>query len=263
MPHRGPAIPRRRTSADRERRSSRGRCQLRARGRAHKESRDGMTRLGGWLFKHRTALPVPIVLALLLLPPTSSSTALRVLGIVFVASGEVLRLLAVRHIGAVSRTRTDRLGPLVASGPFRWVRNPLYIGNLALWVGLTLTARLPWLVVPVALLLALEYHAIVRWEEALLEARLGDSTEGMSRRCRDGFLGHRQPHAARRAGALRLARDAVQRTRDVDRARRWTGVAVGEDVAPNLRLSQRYQHATERYGRHASPIFVSRSGFGR
>jgi protein-S-isoprenylcysteine O-methyltransferase Ste14 len=92
-----------------------------------------------------------------------------------VAAGEWVRLEAVRHIGAVSRTRTDRLGPLVAGGPFRWVRNPLYIGNIALWIGLTLTAALPWLAPPIALLLALEYHAIVRWEEQLLTARMGDA----------------------------------------------------------------------------------------
>jgi protein-S-isoprenylcysteine O-methyltransferase Ste14 len=95
-------------------------------------------------------------------------------GIALVGAGEWVRLLAVRHIGTVSRTRTDRLGPLVASGPFRWVRNPLYIGNIAIWIGLTLTAGLPWLIAPVALLLALEYHAIVRWEEQLLAARLGE-----------------------------------------------------------------------------------------
>jgi len=34
-------------------------------------------------------------------------------------------------------------------------------------------ARLPWLAVPIAVLLALEYHAIVRWEEGLLTGRLG------------------------------------------------------------------------------------------
>ena len=138
------------------------------------QSPDVLTRLGGSLFKHRTAIPVPMVLALLLLPPSSSSNTLRVAGIALVVVGEVLRLLAVRHIGAVSRTRTDRLGPLVASGPFRWVRNPLYLGNIALWLGLTLTAGLPWLAVPITLLLAFEYHAIVRWEEQLLVARLGE-----------------------------------------------------------------------------------------
>ena len=134
-----------------------------------------LTRFGGWLFRHRTLIPIPIAIALIVLPPTSSSAGARWLGVAIVALGELIRLSAVRHIGTVSRTRTDRLGPLVASGPFRWVRNPLYIGNVALWIGLALVARLPWLIGPITLLLALEYHAIVRWEEGLLAARLGDA----------------------------------------------------------------------------------------
>jgi protein-S-isoprenylcysteine O-methyltransferase Ste14 len=129
-----------------------------------------LTRVGGWLFRNRTVIPVPIVLALLIIPPSRPPLWL---GIFVTAAGEVLRLSAVRHIGTVSRTRTDRLGPLVASGPFRWVRNPLYIGNVAIWIGLALVAGLPWLVIPIALVLALEYHAIVRWEEQLLASRLG------------------------------------------------------------------------------------------
>ncbi len=118
---------------------------------------------------------MPIAIAILLFPATSSSIGLHAAGLALIAAGEALRLSAVRHIGAVSRTRTDRLGPLVASGPFRWVRNPLYIGNLALWLGLALVAQLPRLVAPIALLLIIEYHAIVRWEEQLLESRLGNS----------------------------------------------------------------------------------------
>ena len=137
-----------------------------------------LTRLGAWLFKHRTAIPLPLALALLILPATSSSVALPIAGIVLIVAGEGLRLLAVRQIGVVSRTRTDRLGPLVASGPFRFVRNPLYIGNIALWIGLTLVGGLPWLAASVALLLGFEYHAIVKWEEQLLETRLGDAYRG-------------------------------------------------------------------------------------
>jgi protein-S-isoprenylcysteine O-methyltransferase Ste14 len=132
-----------------------------------------LTRVGGWLFRHRTVIPLPIALALIILPPASSSISLVWLGIAVVVLGELLRLIAVRQIGTISRTRADRLGPLVSSGPFGWVRNPLYIGNVALWVGLALFARLPWLAAPIALLLALEYHAIVRWEEQLLAERLG------------------------------------------------------------------------------------------
>ena len=79
-----------------------------------------------------------------------------------------------RHIGVISRTRSGRLGPLVSTGPFAAVRNPLYIGNLLLWIGFTLGAGLVWVVPIVALLLGVEYHAIVRWEEGLLDARMGD-----------------------------------------------------------------------------------------
>jgi protein-S-isoprenylcysteine O-methyltransferase Ste14 len=135
-----------------------------------------LTRLGGWLFARRTLLPLPIVAALLLLPAQpSASAALRWLGVVVVAGAELLRLRAVRQIGVISRTRSDRLGALVDGGPFAFVRNPLYIGNIALWAGFTLTAGLSGLVPVVVAALALAYHAIVRWEEDLLETRLGDA----------------------------------------------------------------------------------------
>jgi hypothetical protein len=66
------------------------------------------------------------------------------------------------------------LGPLVASGPFALVRNPLYLGNASLWIGFAFSANLPWLAPLFIALLGFEYHAIVRWEEGLLEKRLGD-----------------------------------------------------------------------------------------
>jgi protein-S-isoprenylcysteine O-methyltransferase Ste14 len=133
-----------------------------------------MVRLGGWLFKRRTWLPLPLALALLLIPSTAQPTfLLELAGGSLVAAGELLRLWGVRHIGAISRTRSDRLGPLVDGGPFAYVRNPLYLGNIALWVGFAVSAGLIWLAPVLALLLAFEYHAIVRWEEGLLESRIG------------------------------------------------------------------------------------------
>ena len=86
----------------------------------------------------------------------------------------MIRLWAVRHIGVISRTRSDRLGPLVSTGPFAIVRNPLYLGNVAVWVGFALSARLAWMAPMFVVVLGLEYHAIVRWEERLLEERQGD-----------------------------------------------------------------------------------------
>jgi protein-S-isoprenylcysteine O-methyltransferase Ste14 len=138
---------------------------------------DTTIQLGGWLFRHRTALPLPVAVAILALrigeaPPSARLVAA---GVAVTLLGELIRLWGVHHIGVISRTRSERLGPLVASGPFAILRNPLYVGNIALWVGFALTARLVWLAPVILLLLGLEYHAIVRWEERLLESRLGDA----------------------------------------------------------------------------------------
>ena len=132
---------------------------------------------GGWLFRHRTALPLPIAAAILAIPAGNDAggTTLPAVGVAVTVLGEAIRLWGVRHIGAISRTRSERLGPLVDSGPFGYVRNPLYIGNILLWVGFALTARLWWLAPIAFVLLAAEYHAIVGWEERLLVQRIGDA----------------------------------------------------------------------------------------
>ena len=160
-----------------------------------------MTRLGGWLFRHRTIIPVPLALAVLLLrvgerPPDAWLVAG---GVALTWIGEGMRLWAVRHIGAISRTRTDRLGPLVAAGPFAIIRNPLYLGNIALWAGFALAARMPWLAAVIVVLLGLEYHAIVRWEEGLLEARYGDEYRVYADRVPRWLpIGHRGERGLRR-----------------------------------------------------------------
>ena len=137
---------------------------------------DTTTRVGGWLFRQRTLIPIPISVALLILPgEAASSTLLMATGVALTVAGEIVRLWAVHHIGVISRTRSDRLGPLVASGPFALVRNPLYVGNIALWAGFAIVARLVWMAPVIVALLGAEYHAIVRWEERLLESRLGDA----------------------------------------------------------------------------------------
>jgi protein-S-isoprenylcysteine O-methyltransferase Ste14 len=171
-----------------------------------------MTRLGGWLFKHRTWLPLPIALALIVIPsgspvgsaPAGAASLLFTtppmwLGVPIVGVGEALRLWAVHHIGVISRTRSDRLGPLVDTGPFSVVRNPLYVGNVLLWVGFAVSAQLVWMVPVVVGLLAFEYHAIVRWEESLLLARIGDSYRDYIRRVPRWIPALRAPSALHQA----------------------------------------------------------------
>ena len=177
-------------------------------------------RLGGWLFRHRSTLPVPLVLAILIVPAgdAPASAGLSALGAACVAAGEALRLWGVHHIGVISRTRSDRLGPLIDSGPFALVRNPLYLGNILLWVGFAISAQLVWLAPAIAALLMLEYHAIVRWEEQLLTARIGDPYRDYQRRV---------PRWIPRLGAAaRLKADPTSEWRETFFSERGTLIAI-------------------------------------
>jgi protein-S-isoprenylcysteine O-methyltransferase Ste14 len=148
-------------------------------------SRPIFLRVGAWLFRQRSWIPVPLALALLFIRGGEASSSLAApLGAALVACGEGLRLWAVRHIGVISRTRSDRLGPLVSGGPFGLIRNPLYVGNIALWVGFALSARLVWIAPIFVAVLGIEYHAIVRWEESLLASRRGEDYRAYAGRVR-------------------------------------------------------------------------------
>ena len=131
---------------------------------------------GGWLFRQRSWLPVPIALVLLLVRwGMTRHPALPIAGLLLVAAGEGLRWWAVGQIGVISRTRTTRLGPLITSGPFALCRNPLYVGNLLLWAGFTVWSGLLWML-PITLgVFLLYYRSIIDWEEALLTERFGEA----------------------------------------------------------------------------------------
>ena len=99
-------------------------------------------------------------------------------GVALVAVGELLRFWAVRHIGTISRTRTStRQGPLITSGPFRIVRNPLYLGNWMIWTGLVLASRLVWMLPIAWAVFALQYGTMVIWEETRLRSMFGRQYE--------------------------------------------------------------------------------------
>lgn len=131
-----------------------------------------LTSLGAWAFKNRSWLPVPLALALIFVRRGEiESPWTGVLGVTLVLGGIALRLWAVRQIGAISRTRASRLGPLVTTGPYAFIRHPLYVANFFLWTGLVVLSELLWMLPLAWAVFVVQYGAIIAWEESLLSAR--------------------------------------------------------------------------------------------
>lgn len=148
--------------------------------------------LGGWLFRNRGWLPVPLAIVCLLPTPE-----LRPVGVGLFVLGEGVRLWAVGYIGRRSRTVGANVGELVDVGPYARLRNPLYVGNLLIWAGYgTLGWPTVGLVVP---LLAAHYALIVRWEEGQLLSQIGPSYADYLQRVPRWW-----PSGAPRAGEWRL-----------------------------------------------------------
>lgn len=62
---------------------------------------------------------------------------------------------------------------LVNHGPFAWSRNPLYVGNFLIWMGVITISGVLWFLPVAILLFAVEYFYIVRYEEGVLESIFG------------------------------------------------------------------------------------------
>ena len=118
--------------------------------------------------------PVPLAIILLLVPAMDLGRAIWPLGVALVVLGQSIRMWTVRHIGVISRTRASRLGPLVVSGPYLLVRNPIYVGNWFLWTGFTIWSGVLWMLPIVWAVFVLQHRTIVRWEEQLLLERFGE-----------------------------------------------------------------------------------------
>ena len=94
--------------------------------------------------------------------------------------GELIRLWGVSVAGTETRT-TGRVGGthLFIDGPFGYVRNPLYVGNMTIYVGVGIMANalMPYLAILAFGFFLLQYTLIVAKEEEYLHATFGDEYE--------------------------------------------------------------------------------------
>ena len=129
-------------------------------------------RIGAVLFRNRSWLPVPFVLITLLAPAPANLTFWGI-GFVLIVLGEWIRLSGVAAAGTVTRRRSRDVQRLVTYGIFRWVRNPLYVGNFFIWMGFVVISGVLWFLPFAIILFAVEYTYIVAYEEGVLESIFG------------------------------------------------------------------------------------------
>ncbi len=123
------------------------------------------------LFTYRSYTPIPFLVVMIIF--SAPTVASLIIGFALALSGELIRLWGVSYAGSETRTTGSVGGTLlVTSGPYSYVRNPLYIGNILMYVGIGImsNALVPYLPIIALAYFGFQYSTIVNLEEKYLSS---------------------------------------------------------------------------------------------
>jgi protein-S-isoprenylcysteine O-methyltransferase Ste14 len=121
------------------------------------------SRGAGWKrIARRSRVPLGFVLAVLYLWLARPTVWAIASGAVVSACGLALRAAAAGHV------KKDR--EVTTSGPYRWVRHPLYAGSLLIAAGFAIASRSWWVVLALAVMFGAIYWPVILSEEDYLRA---------------------------------------------------------------------------------------------
>jgi protein-S-isoprenylcysteine O-methyltransferase Ste14 len=128
------------------------------------------------IFTYRSYTPIPFLLAMIIFAQPTLSTML--FGLVLVIAGELSRFWGVAYAGSLTRVTGSVGAPeVIVAGPFAYIRNPLYLGNMLTYIGIGVmsNALCPWLVLAAFAWFVFQYYEIVLLEESFLEKEFAES----------------------------------------------------------------------------------------
>lgn len=132
--------------------------------------------IGRTWFKWRSFSPIPLFVMLFILPADFSCSAWQSFMLISgVLIAESLRLWAVGYAGSTTRTRGETVQQLVHAGPYRHVRNPLYIANILMYTLCGIVFGFGLLSFFIFIYSSIEYYFIVSFEEQILSKTFGPS----------------------------------------------------------------------------------------
>lgn len=120
-------------------------------------------------FKNRSYTPIPLALIIIYL--SEPIYPFYYIGLGCIIIGESIRINAVRFAGGSTRTLKVGASKLCTSGPYSKTRNPLYLGNIIIYLGVVFFAGgkyfIPLLFITF-LFFSLQYAMIISLEEKKL-----------------------------------------------------------------------------------------------
>ena len=127
-----------------------------------------------FFFANRSFTPIPIALSIIYFAQPENQNIL--LGFMVLLVGELIRMWSVSYAGGETRTTNVGAPSLCTAGPYGYVRNPIYVGNMLMYLGIVIIAGSPNIMLMVLATMSffiIQYSLIISLEEEKLDELFG------------------------------------------------------------------------------------------
>lgn len=175
-----------------------------------------MSNISKKIFRYRSYTPLPFLVLMIAFQQATITSM--IVGFAIALLGEFFRLWGVSYAGSETRTTNGVGGTfLVVSGAFAYVRNPLYAGNMLMYLGIGIMswALFPYLQIIAFLFFFWQYSVIIKEEEGFLLSKYGKNYEDYCKavpKLIPGFSKYKNPGMAQPEYQLQKGLHSERRT---------------------------------------------------
>ena len=128
-----------------------------------------------FFFKNRSFTPIPVALSIIYFAQSDNNYIL--FGAITLLVGEAIRMWSVSYAGGETRTTKVGAPSLCTAGPYGFVRNPIYVGNMLMYLGIVIIAGSPnptLMIITTMTFFLIQYSLIISLEEEKLSELFGE-----------------------------------------------------------------------------------------